>query len=145
MKKRLENRVDVRIKENLRGIRKFMDGNLAAPITIDGLSRRAALSPYHFIRVFRWTYQQTPHQYLSQRRIEKAKELLRSSELPITEICSAVGFESLGSFSTLFRKQVGLSPRHYRNAASRISHAHAHSTYIPLCCCVMHGIPDGDL
>jgi AraC-like DNA-binding protein len=133
------------IKENLRGVRRFMDGNLAAPITIDGLSRRAALSPYHFIRVFRWAYKQTPHQYLIRRRIEKAKELLRSSELPITDICTLVGFESLGSFSTLFRKQVGLSPRSYRNAASRTSLANTHSAYIPLCCCVLHGINDSDL
>src|SRR5260221_3243018 len=90
--------------------RSFLDRHYKMPVTIEQLSHEAALSPYHFIRLFRRVYKQTPHQYLIQRRIEAAKQLLHSTELSITEICIEIGFESLGSFSTLFRKATGLSP-----------------------------------
>jgi AraC-like DNA-binding protein len=106
------------------------------PITIAQLSREVALSPYYLIRLFRRVYRQTPHQYLVQQRIARAKELLRNTDLPITEICVAVGFESLGSFSALFRKAAGISPSAYRSSAQ----ANTKPAYIPLCICVLHGI-----
>ncbi len=109
-----------------------------APITIKDLGREVSLSPYYLIRAFRHVYKQTPHQYLMELRIAKAKELLRNSDLSITEICAAVGFESLGSFSTLFRKAAGLSPSAYR-ASSRPTPTPA---YIPFCICLLHGIKD---
>ncbi|MBC6934992.1 MAG: AraC family transcriptional regulator [Chloroflexi bacterium] len=80
--------------------RLLLDQSHRTPITIEDLSRAVALSPYYLIRVFRQTYKQTPHQYLVGQRIASAKELLRNSDLSITEICAAVGYESLGSFST---------------------------------------------
>jgi AraC-like DNA-binding protein len=123
--------------ERLRLARAFLDGHYRMPLTIKRLSQEAALSPYHFIRLFRQAYQQTPHQYLIQRRLERAKELLQSSDLSITDICAEVGFESLGSFSALFRKATGLPPSVYREKSSR----QAHSVYIPLCACILHGIP----
>ncbi|MEP7289941.1 MAG: AraC family transcriptional regulator [Chloroflexota bacterium] len=138
----MKNNLHTSIHDNLWITRKFIDGHLNTPITIEGLSRQAALSPYHFIRAFCTVFKQTPHQYLMQRRIEKAKELLRSTDLSITEICSLVGFESLGSFSTLFRKLVGLSPRSYRKSFSRSAGSKTHHAYIPLCCCILHGIND---
>lgn len=124
--------------EPVRRARRLLDQNYDTPITIDDLSREVALSPYHLIRSFRRIYRQTPHQYLVGRRIAKAKELLRNSDLSITEICMAVGFESLGSFSTLFRKVTGVSPSAYR-ASSQPTHTPA---YIPLCVCVLHGIEE---
>ncbi|HEX2907903.1 MAG TPA: helix-turn-helix transcriptional regulator, partial [Phototrophicaceae bacterium] len=81
---------------------------------------------------------QTPHRYFVGQRIARAKELLRNSDLSITEICAAVGFESLGSFSTLFRKVAGVSPSVYRVS----SHPTPTPTYIPLCVCVLYGIED---
>ena len=118
--------------------RRLLDQGYATPISIEQLSHEVALSPYYLIRLFRRTYQQTPHQYLRQLRIARAKELLSSSDLSITEICADVGFESLGSFSAVFRKLVGLSPSAYR----RSSQARRKSVCIPLCACLMHGIPD---
>lgn len=118
--------------------RVLLDRSYNAPITIEDLSREVALSPYYLIRSFRRVYKQTPHQYLVARRIAKAKELLRNSELSITEICMAVGFESLGSFSTLFRKEAGMSPRAYRVS----SQPTPKPAYIPLCVCVLHDIED---
>lgn len=116
----------------------MLDRSYNAPISIDDLSREVALSPYYLIRAFRRVYKQTPHQYLVGQRIARAKELLRSSDLSITEICAAVGFESLGSFSTLFRKVAGVSPRAYRIN----SHPTPHPSYIPLCACLLYGIKD---
>jgi AraC-like DNA-binding protein len=109
-----------------------------APITIEDLSREVALSPYHLIRAFRRVYKRTPHQYLMEQRLAKAKELLRNSDLSVTEICMAVGFESLGSFSTLFRKVVGLSPSAYRASSSPVVHA----AYIPFCVCLLHNLDE---
>ena len=78
------------------------------------ISKEACLSRYHFLRLFRDTFDTTPHQYLIQRRIEKAKELLRWNELSVTDVCFEVGFQSLGSFSALFRRCVGTPPVTYR-------------------------------
>lgn len=118
--------------------RRLLDQSYDAPMTIEDLSREVALSPFYLIRAFRRVYKQTPHQYLVGRRIARAKELLRNTDLSITEICAAVGFESLGSFSTLFRKVAGISPSAYRTS-SQPAPARA---YIPLCVCLLHGITD---
>lgn len=124
--------------KQIRLARRYLDQSYDAPITIDDLSREVALSPYYLIRAFRRVYRQTPHQYLVERRIARAKELLRNSDLSVTEICVEVGFESLGSFSTLFRKATGLSPSAYRER----SQPTANPGYIPLCVCLHHGIDD---
>lgn len=124
--------------KHVRLARRLLDQGYDAPITLDDLSREVALSPHYLIRAFRRAYKQTPHQYLVARRIARAKELLRDSDLSITEICFAVGFESLGSFSTLFRKVVGLSPSAYRIS----SHPTLPPAYIPYCVCLLHGIED---
>ena len=118
--------------------RRLLDRDYATPITIEQLSHEVALSPYYLIRLFRRIYKQTPHQYLIQLRITRAKELLSRSDLSITEICADVGFESLGSFSTLFRKIAGISPSAYR----RTSQTTRKSVGIPLCACLLHGIGD---
>ena len=66
------------------------------------------------VRSFRDTYGRTPRAYLSERRIERARELLRTANLTVTEICYLVGFSSLGSFSARFKENVGVSPSEYR-------------------------------
>lgn len=125
-------------QKQVRLVRLLLDQSYDAPITIEELSREVALSPYYLIRAFRQVYKQTPHQYLVGQRIARAKELLRNSDLSITEICLAVGFESLGSFSTLFRKVAGVSPRAYRIS----SQPTPNPSYIPLCVSLLHGIKD---
>jgi AraC-like DNA-binding protein len=128
--------------QSVRLARRLLDRHYDTPITIEQLSREAALSPFHLIRLFRRIYRQTPHQYLVQQRISRAKELLRTTDLPITEICMAVGFESLGSFSTLFSKVAGISPSAYRLSVQ----ATPKPAYIPLCVCLIHNIdPSTDL
>jgi AraC-like DNA-binding protein len=100
--------------ESLKTARDLMDEHYARPLDLDELARAAHFSRFHFLRAFRRTFHATPHEYLTRKRIERAKELLADSGLTITEICFEVGFESLGSFSTLFHKVVGWSPSIYR-------------------------------
>ena len=124
--------------KQVRLARLLLDRSYDAPITIDDLSRAVALSPYYLIRAFKHVYKQTPHQYLVGQRIAKAKELLRNSDLSVTEICAEVGFESLGSFSTLFRKVAGISPSAYRVSCNPV----LPPAYIPFCVCLLHDIED---
>lgn len=95
----------------------YIDDNFDENIALADISSKACLSPYHFHRVFTTIYRKTPHQYLTFKRLEKAKQLLEKEGLSITEVCNSVGFESLGSFSTLFKKESGYAPQYYRNIA----------------------------
>jgi AraC family transcriptional regulator len=96
--------------------RDYLHASFADNVDIEAMAKIAGLSPYHFIRKFKAAFHETPHSYLRRLRLQKASELLRQTELPITEICYEVGFQSLGSFSNLFQKQNGLSPSAYRIA-----------------------------
>ena len=94
----------------------YIDDNYHEPIDLDQISQQAFLSRFHFHRLFRRIYRRTPHQYLTWKRIDKAKDLL-SENKPVTEVCNEVGFESIGSFSVLFKKEIGFAPQYYRNMA----------------------------
>jgi AraC-like DNA-binding protein len=86
----------------------------ATPITLDQMAHVAGLSPNHLLRTFRQVFDQTPYQYVIGKRVAYAQELLRSTDQPVTDICFAVGFASLGAFSWWFRQRVGVSPTSYR-------------------------------
>jgi AraC-like DNA-binding protein len=94
--------------------RDTMDRAFAQPLDVPTLARVAHISPAHFSRQFRATFGETPHRYLQRRRVERAMELLRETQHPVTEICFEVGFKSLGTFSRTFRAIVGESPSLYR-------------------------------
>ena len=94
--------------------RDTMDRAFAQPLDVRALARVAHVSPAHFSRQFRATFGETPHRYLQRRRVERAMELLRETDRPVTEICLDVGFNSLGTFSRTFRPVVGESPSRYR-------------------------------
>jgi AraC-like DNA-binding protein len=94
--------------------RDTMDRAYAQPLDVAALARVAHVSPAHFSRQFRATFGETPHRYLQRRRVERAMELLRETDRPVTEICFDVGFASLGTFSRTFRAVVGESPSRYR-------------------------------
>lgn len=95
----------------------FIDTNYHETIDLDQIAQQAFLSRFHFHRLFTHIYKRTPHQYLTQTRMEAAKLLLAKEGISITDVCNRIGFESPGSFSALFRKQSGYSPRYYRNIA----------------------------
>ena len=127
---------------SLQRARELIDARYAQPLDLDELARTANFSRYHFLRAFRRVFHATPHEYLTRKRIERAKELLAESEFTVTEICFEVGFESLGSFSTLFHKIVGWSPSIYRARAWEMRKNPL--KFIPNCYVIMHGIQVSD-
>ena len=90
--------------------RDAMDRAYAEPLDVPTLARIAHVSEAHFIRTFRATFGETPNRYLQRRRVERAMFLLRSTDLSVTDVCMAVGFSSLGTFSRVFRDVVGEPP-----------------------------------
>jgi AraC-like DNA-binding protein len=111
---------DVERLANLRAAKDLVDRSYAEALDLDAIAREAGYSRFHFIRSFRDTFGRTPREYLSFRRVERARELLRSANLTVTEVCYLVGFASLGSFSARFKADVGLSPSAYAAVKSAV-------------------------
>lgn len=92
----------------------FLHGNLDRRVTVAEAAREACLSPFHFHRLFTSFHDVTPHRYLPRLRLKRACALLRGTTRDVTEVALACGFESLGSFTTLFTKTIGTSPARFR-------------------------------
>jgi AraC family transcriptional regulator len=96
--------------------RDYLHAHLGSPIKLSDVAAAACLSPFHLLRTFQVAFRQTPHQYLIQCRLERARFLLEKTRIPVTMICLDCGFASLGSFSTLFQKSCGMSPSAWRRS-----------------------------
>ena len=116
----------------------LIDREYAAPLDVPALARAAHASTAHFSRSFKRAFGETPHQYLLRRRIERAKELLRGTDMSVTEVSLEVGFQSLGSFSTAFRELVGAPPSEYARQWSA-----GEPPPIPACFTLMYTRPVG--
>ena len=103
----------------LRRVRDRMDREYAQPLDVEALARGVNMSAGHLSRQFRIAYGESPYGYLMTRRIERAMALLRRGDLSVTEVCFAVGCQSLGTFSTRFTELVGVPPSTYRRRVSR--------------------------
>jgi AraC-like DNA-binding protein len=112
---------------HLRRARDLVDRAYAQPLDVAALARHAHVSPGHFIRRFKEAFGETPHQYVLTRRVERAQELLRNTDVSVTEICLEVGFQSLGSFSSAFHRVAGMTPTAYRASAP------GHVPAVPAC------------
>lgn len=99
--------------ETVIALRDFIDKNINKDLNLDLLSQRSLTSKYHLLRLFKKYYGITPRQYIKDKRIEKAKKYL-SDGMSVYETCVNVGFESLGSFSLLFKIKTGTSPYKYQ-------------------------------
>lgn len=95
-------------------IRDLIHANLGNDLSLTELASVVALSPKHFVVLFRATFGITPHQYLLRERIEQAKRLLATQSMSIADIAFSVGFSTQSHFTAAFRKVVGVTPRHYR-------------------------------
>jgi AraC-like DNA-binding protein len=121
---------------HLRRARDLADRRYADALDLDELARVAGVSKYHFLRCFAAVYGRTPARYLAERRIERAQDLLRATNLTVTEVCLLVGYTSLGSFSARFRELVGESPSAYQARWA------SGAPRIPGCYVFMHGLSD---
>lgn len=92
----------------------YIDENLRTHLSLEEISRTISMSPYHFAHVFALTVGLTPHRYVTQRRMERAKSLLRETTLPVTQIAHQVGYSNQSHFSMVFRRFTGQTPRGYR-------------------------------
>jgi AraC-like DNA-binding protein len=110
--------------------RDWLHAHAAEPASLAETARAACLSPHHFLRAFHRAFGVTPHRYLQRLRLERARALLARRDASVTEVCLAVGFASLGSFSALFRREVGVSPRAWR-AGRRSDSARSEKTRDP--------------
>ncbi|WP_207945900.1 helix-turn-helix transcriptional regulator [Actinomadura sp. 7K534] len=108
---------DTGLLRRMRLARDTMDRDWAEPLDVAAVAAVAGYSRYHFVRLFRDVYGETPGAYLARRRIERAQDLLRNANLTVTEICMLVGFTSLGTFCTRFKEQVGMTPTEFRGRA----------------------------
>jgi AraC-like DNA-binding protein len=122
---------------HLRRAHDLADRHYAEPLDVTALASAAGVSKYHFIRCFASVYGTTPARYLTERRIERAQDLLRATNLTVTEICYLVGFASLGSFSSRFTELVGMTPTAYQ-----AKYAAEGTPMIPGCFVFMHGLSD---
>jgi AraC-like DNA-binding protein len=152
---------------HVRRARDLIDRHFAEPLDLDAMARAAGFSRYHFARAFKAAYGETPGQYLTRRRVERAQDLLRNAggwkpaeraepagrvdtgdgkpagrvdaaNLTVTEICHLVGFASLGSFSARFTELVGASPTEYRRR-----YAERGAPYVPGCFLMAWSRPRG--
>jgi AraC-like DNA-binding protein len=139
--RREDFRADVRLTEaamlaRLTRARDYLGACYRGRVPLEAAAREACLSPFHFNRVFTRAFGETPHEFVTRRRIEEAKKLLLAENRSVTDICFDLGYESLGSFSTKFRSLTGLSPAAFRREA-RVAFggfaSHWPLYYIPAC------------
>ena len=102
----------------LRRVRDRIDREYDQPLDVEALARGAHMSAGHLSRQFKAAYGESPYSYLMTRRIERAMALLRRGDLSVTDVCFAVGCQSLGTFSTRFTELVGVPPSVYRREAA---------------------------
>jgi len=121
----------------LRRARDRIDRDYAEPLDLAGLAAEAGVSKYHFLRCFAEVYGRTPGVHLTERRIERAQDLLRATNLTVTEVCWMVGYSGLGSFSARFHRLVGCSPSAYQARWAATG-----APRIPGCWVLMHGLSD---
>ena len=116
-----------RTNRSMLRVRDAIDHDYAEELDLERLAALAHVSPDHLVRTFRSVFGETPHRYLQRRRVERAMFLLRTTDLPITDVCLRVGYTSLGAFSELFAGIVGRSPSAYRAAAEEMP---AHTSFV---------------
>ncbi|MBS1533243.1 MAG: helix-turn-helix transcriptional regulator [Bacteroidetes bacterium] len=118
----------------------FIDEHFAEDIDLDNIAGEAFFSKFHFIRLFKKTYAKTPHQYLTAVRVEKSKLLLQT-DMAVAEVCYAVGFDSVSSFTGLFKHMNGITPSAYQQEKHRLRKEikTAPLKFIPNCFAESHG------
>jgi AraC family transcriptional regulator len=98
----------------LRRVTDYVEGNLAEGLTLEDISAVARMSPFHFSRLFKASTGLSPHRYVLERRVERAKGLLAGTGLPLHEVASLCGFADQSHLARHFRRRLGVTPRRFR-------------------------------
>ena len=104
---------------------RYIEEHIARYIQVTELAAAAHMSPYHFARIFKMSLGFPPHFYITMRRVEHAKRLLDETDVSLVDVAAAVGFQTQGHFTTVFRRHAGTTPRHYR-----LGHAKTSALYV---------------
>lgn len=115
----------------------FIDEHFAEDIDVDNIADEASFSKFHFIRTFKGIYSITPRQYLISRRIDKAQEMLKEG-VSVTETCFKVGFQSISTFSGLFKKIVGKKPLEFQKGEQKLKKAMNEQPFHFVPACFVH-------
>jgi len=117
--------------------RDLADARYSEPLDVDDLADAAGLSRAHFSREFRRAFGESPHSYLLTRRMERAAALLRNTDHSVADVCLSVGLQSIGSFTTSFKRTYGVTPTAYRASFP----SPADSALVPACVVRFYGRP----
>jgi AraC family transcriptional regulator len=102
----------------LERVRSFIAEHRAERLLVERLAAVVRLSPFHFARLFKLATGASPHAFITARRVDRAKELLRARHLPLVEIAAEVGFQTQGHFTEVFHRFAGMTPRRFRLASA---------------------------
>ena len=94
----------------------YVEARYPEPLTLDDMALAAGLSKYHFSRMFKSATGSSPHEWVLQHRLGKARELLMSTRRPVADIARSTGFASASRFGELFRRHFGKTPREWRDS-----------------------------
>ena len=114
------------------------DARYSEAVGVDQMARAAGLSRAHFSREFRAAFGESPHSYLLTRRMERAAALLRNTDRSVADVCFSVGLQSVGSFTTTFKRTYGVTPTAYRESFPPA----AAGAMLPACVVRFFGRPD---
>lgn len=102
------------LQHKLRRVQAFIDKYITESIHVEQLAAEVHMSPFHFARMFKQATGQSPHLYVVMQRVERAKSLLRDSELALIDVAAQAGFRTQGHFCGVFRRYTGATPRTFR-------------------------------
>jgi transcriptional regulator GlxA family with amidase domain len=129
---------DLWVLERLRRVRDQLQAHPEESIELQAMARAACFSKFHFLRLFRQAYGETPRRYLSRLRLERARTLLETTDRSVTEICLDVGYESPASFSLAFARYAGAPPQRYRRRWVAVPRASGPVLRVPGCFLAMY-------
>ncbi len=109
-------------RQQMRRVTDFILAHLNQDISLDALAQQADFSPYHFARLFRQTTGESPHQFVLRQRVEAAQRLLKETNMPLVSIALESGFANQSHLTRIFKRQLGLTPRTYRQDYANCAH-----------------------